>query len=136
MLTRSIAIVICILIIITPFLHYSHKQLLDDRKQKYQTINPLVAENTLFIGDEEDYLYLGEHLNTNFDKSGYINVHNLRPNVLHSTNANVYLMELSYSSRNDRPTSEMITLLNELKDQDKLELIYSRKNINIYKYIE
>lgn len=126
----------------TILVNYYHQQFLSERfiiQQKLHQISTFEPE--VFIGDEEDFMYLGEQFNSqtnDFDKDAYLNIRDFlrdKDTTILDRYSKIYLLELSYTSSNDRPTAFLKNSVAQLKKEDKLELVSETENFKIYEYL-
>jgi hypothetical protein len=110
-----------ILFFAATFIHIKHHAFISEKHSNFLIINDFACKHpgSLFIGDVEDYIYLGEQFNSPncFDQNGYINVNNFD---LSSSKSyfdqfdkfdQIYVLEIQHSTRTDRPTKALRTFL-------------------------
>jgi hypothetical protein len=129
---QATLLAISLLIFTNLALSYTHQRFTEERRRIYENIMQLEMKNSLFIGSEEDYIYLGEHLHPNFNQAGYVDVEVFNSSKDHSDWGDIYLLVINYSSRDDRPTTDVLEFLRDQQIDNNVDEIVNTDNISIY----
>ncbi len=124
------------------YVHFTHNNFISEKYLNFRIINQFACDNpnSLFIGDAEDYISLGEQYDFGecFENNGYVDVSNFQISNLElyfDEFGQIFVLEIHHSTRTDRPTNDLKEFLQNPQVKPHLAPVFTQKeseNVKIY----